>query len=292
MALTRVVRDWWAAYRCCAGVVVPTGFFGRHTVYAANDDGIVAVQALEQGHIGSGYVPTDGGYIGSKRWCPTGIGGKACQESGKDCSIHNYCMAWDVEYQYNLYIRSHVTEADFAEDWFPWVCKYTLAQVRAIESIRNTTGEIMFRWLGWAIGDFMHWQINVPPTRMTVDWNTVPGHDVVIPEGSATVFIVEGQRDDSSKREFYVESWQIYLAELEGYPYTDGSTGGVIGQAGMNRGVYDGATTALVAEHTDTNGTGIGPRESHQISDAILDLRSFEFGDADAIHRGDTVVLN
>ena len=50
--------------------------------------------------------------------------------------------------------------------------------MRAIEGIKNQQGEQIWRWLGWSIGDFMHWQINVPEWRLEVDWNTVPGSGV------------------------------------------------------------------------------------------------------------------
>lgn len=173
MASTYNIRSWYPFYRCSSGVLRPEGFFGRHPVYEqeiTHD----AVTALEQGHYGSRYEPEQDGFIGSRRNCPKGIAGAICQESGSGCSLHNYCLAYDVEYNYNRYIRARITPKDFDEEWFPWVCKYTLAQVLAIENIRNIQGDQMWRWLGWSIGDFMHWQINVPSWQLKVDWNTVP----------------------------------------------------------------------------------------------------------------------
>ncbi len=177
MASTYTVRNWYYLYRCSPGVKRPEGFFGRHTVY---EQGVThdAVTALERGHIGAGYLPAADGFIGSKRWCPSGLAGKECQPSGSGCSLHNYILAFDIEYNYNIYIRTRVTPEDFDEEWFPAVCKYTLEQVRAIEGIHNTQGEQIWRWLGWGIGDFMHWQINVPENNLQVDWNTVPGMKV------------------------------------------------------------------------------------------------------------------
>ena len=32
--------------------------------------------------------------------------------------------------------------------------------------------------MGCPIGDFLHWQINVPGDPLEVDWNTVPGREV------------------------------------------------------------------------------------------------------------------
>ncbi len=177
MASTTQVRSWYYLYRCSPGVLRGEGFFGRHPVYEQNISHD-AVSALEQGHLGSGYVPDDDGFIGSKRQCPYGIGGRKCQPDGNWCSIHNYCLAYDIEYNYNKHIKTRVYPEDFDEGWFPAVCKYTLEQVRAIEGIKNTHGEQIWLWLGWPIGDFMHWQINVPDNRLEVDWNTVPGAEV------------------------------------------------------------------------------------------------------------------
>jgi len=175
VASTTIKRGWWYLYRCTNGIEVPTGFFGRYPVRAANEDVAVAVRALELAHLGSGYVPTSGGYVGSKRTCPAGIGGKTCEPSGKNCSLHNYCIAWDVEYNYNklgpYYPNLHSLDDIFVRD--ANLHKYTPQQVAAIEGVKNLDGEPLFRWLGH-IGDYMHWEIDVPPERVSVDWSTVP----------------------------------------------------------------------------------------------------------------------
>jgi len=175
MASTAVKRGWWHMYRCTAGVKVQTGFFGRTPVFAANDSVVECVQALEQAHLGAGYVPTVGGYTGSKRRCPAGIGGKTCEPSGKNCSLHNYCIAWDVEYNYNrlgpYYPKVHTKDDVFVRD--ANLHKYTPQQVALIEGVKNMDGESLFRWLGW-LGDYMHWELDVPPERTQVDWTTVP----------------------------------------------------------------------------------------------------------------------
>jgi hypothetical protein len=178
MATTHLIRSIYDYYRCSPGVKRPGGFFGRHPVYeqeVTHD----AVSALELGHLGAEYVPEADGWISSKRWCPHGIAGALCQPSGYGCSLHNYCLAYDIEYNYNKHIKARTYPEDFDEWWFPAVCKYTLEQVYAIEGIKNVHGEQLWKWLGWSIGDFMHWQINVADPR--VDWNTVPGVGV---EGS------------------------------------------------------------------------------------------------------------
>lgn len=192
MASTHLTRYWWHLYRCSPGVERPEGFFGRSPVYeqeVSHD----AVSALEQGHLGSGYLPENDGWISSKRWCPWGIAGAICSPSGSGCSLHNYCAAYDIEYNYNKYIRARITPEDFDEEWFTWICKYTLDQVYAIEGIKNIYGEQIWKWLGWAIGDTMHWQINVPPERMQVDWNTVP--DMAVEDSMNLKMLVQAAFD-------------------------------------------------------------------------------------------------
>lgn len=164
---TAAVRAAWEEYWCQRGQVVTT-FFDREPVWAANQDVANLWAEIESRLLGSGYVPTPGGYIGSFRWCPVGIGGKTCKPNGTNCSLHNYSLALDVEYQYNFHIHSRVTLEDFEEDWWTSVCKFTPENIAAVESIRNTYGEQMIRWLGWSIGDTMHLQVNVPPDRMTI----------------------------------------------------------------------------------------------------------------------------
>ena len=193
MVTTRQVRDWWHEYRCDYGT--PTNMFGRSPVYAQNTSW---VRALEQAHYGAGYQPTPGGFIGSKRNCPSGIGGKTCQESGDNCSLHNYGLAWDVEYQYNrhLWVKLNPTELQILYD--TGVTKYNPAIVATILDVRNTRGDRLFRWLGYPIGDLMHWQIAVPPERQQVDWGTVPTTEGegMLREGSTGI---------------NVKKWQNYL---------------------------------------------------------------------------------
>ena len=94
MATTATKRSWWAAYRCKDGVRM--SFFGRSPVSAANADVADAWRALEQTLLASGYVPTQGAFIGSHRPCTSGIGGGPCEENGKNCSMHNYEIAVDI----------------------------------------------------------------------------------------------------------------------------------------------------------------------------------------------------
>lgn len=175
MASTSIKRSWWELYRCSPGVLRAGGFFGRGPVYE-QEITHEAVSALEQAHIGSGYKIHPGGYIGSKRNCPAGIGGRRCAENGDHCSMHNYVIAYDIEYNYNKLSPQYPQRVD---PWDPAQTPfhvYTAKQVLAIENVRTKDGRALFRWLGW-IGDFMHWEIDVSPSGVSVDWNTVPGFD-------------------------------------------------------------------------------------------------------------------
>lgn len=168
MTTTNKIRDWWHLYRCSYGTA--TNMFGRSPVYAQNTSW---VRALEQAHYNAGYVPTTGGFIGSKRNCPHGIGGKDCQEDGDDCSLHNYGLAWDVEYQYNPHVKRRIDEDELWTLFNTGVTKYNPDIVRVIEAVKTTGGVQAFTWLGYSLGDFMHWQVNFPPEDQEIDWSTV-----------------------------------------------------------------------------------------------------------------------
>jgi hypothetical protein len=162
-------------YRCSPGTLRPGGFFGRSPVYE-QDITHEAVSALEKAHIGSGYRTHSNGYIGSKRACPAGIGGRTCKSDGTNCSMHNYNVAYDVEYNFNKLSPSYPQRVN---PWHPYETQfhtYTQSQVYAIENVRNKEGKALWKWLGW-IGDYMHWEIDVAPEEVSVNWDTVPGFD-------------------------------------------------------------------------------------------------------------------
>lgn len=226
MAVTSLVRDWWYLYRCSYGNQVPSGFFGRAPVYAQNPDHVVA---LESAHLAAGYVPTVGGYIGSRRSCPKGIGGKVCQNSGKDCSLHNYGIAWDIEYNHNPHFKRRLTKTALWKLYRGGWTKYNPDIVASILGVKNTHGEPLFRWLGYAIGDTMHWQINVPPSRQEVDWSTVGDGTIPVAStsGGEDMYLPLGYSDgfrSNPKRKEDVRWLQKAL-----------------NRAGLNAGVEDGA---------------------------------------------------
>lgn len=167
---TSQIRTWWADYRCTYGAKVEHGMFGRTPVYAQNSD---HVYALEQAHFAAGYNSTPGGYIGSRRNCPAGIGGKDCEQSGRNCSLHNYGLAWDVEYNYNPHFRRTLSRGDLWELFNQGRTKYNPDILDVLHSVTNTHGEQLFRNLSYSIGDTMHTQLNVPPERQDVEWESI-----------------------------------------------------------------------------------------------------------------------
>ena len=240
-------------YRCAPGIKVESGFFGRTPVWCQNRD---HPRALEQAHLAAGYVPTPGGYIGSKRNCPAGIGGKKCQSSGKNCSPHNYCIAWDVEYNYNPHFRKRLTKRALWKLYRAGKTKYNPDIVAAILKVRNTHGEQLFRWLGYVIGDTMHWQLNVPPGRQAVDWSTVGDGTIWSAEEDDDMFCSYKDGFGTKNGDDKVRHWQIKLNELR---Y---NTGGVDGK-------YGSKTQGAVVIVAGGNGTRIGPVETAAIDIAI-----------------------
>ena len=177
---TSQVRNEWSDRRCKTTGLASVSFLKRGHPYTVTKvytqpECVLAWATAELVLYALDYG--DAEIVGSIRYCPGGIAGRTCMPDGSNCSLHNYCLAFDVDpyAKGNGYIRSRVTEADFDEDWFPAVCKFTLEQVQAVEAIRTNSGAQIFRWLGWAIGDFMHWQLNCTKEDLAtgIDLSTV-----------------------------------------------------------------------------------------------------------------------
>lgn len=170
MATTTTVRGWWSSYRCLpVALRTPIQLFGRNAGYCAGP-AYDAFKALEQALVATGYKGVRSVWI--PRNCPTGIAGQTCSKSGSGCSLHNYGVAVDIDpFGYG---NPHF-QSPYGKGWDFSDCKITKDQVAAVEGIRNTNGDQLFRWLGWLIGDTQHFEIQVPPTRAKVNWTTVPG---------------------------------------------------------------------------------------------------------------------
>lgn len=182
MVRTSTVRSWWAPYRCLnhhPELQIPITLFGRNTGYCARP-AHTPFLALEQTIEAHGYHNVSSVWI--PRNCPAGIGGRICQPDGSGCTLHNYCVAVDIDPfgHGNDYFRDTAGRSIpyAAGRWDFDDIKLTRSQVEAAERILNTVGEQMFRWLGWPIGDTMHFEFQVPPSRTQIDWDTVPEGEV------------------------------------------------------------------------------------------------------------------
>lgn len=237
--------------------------FGRNAGYSAapfND----ALVAAEKALIANGYSNVKSVWV--PRNCPTGIGGKTCQSTGTNCSLHNYGIAFDLDpFGYgnpHFYADYGEYSKVLGRKWDINDCKLTIPQVRAVEGIKNTSGEQMFRWLGWYNGDTMHFEAQVPPSRTTVDWDTVPGGI------GAQMFVSKG--DEGAQ----VAYWQILLKYDLGHDlgtWGDGSYTGTP-KDGVD-GVYGDTGQKVVAAATGGTGERIGPMEAR-----ILHKKAFGGG--------------
>jgi hypothetical protein len=156
---------------------------------------------MEQALIDHGYTGVKSVWV--PRECPTGIGGNPCLPSGTNCSLHNYGIAVDIDpfgYGNPHFQRRYGDGWDFSD------IKLTQDQVEAVETIENTFGERMFRWLGWTIGDTMHFEAQVSPDRCQVDWTTITGDPMALsPEEEAFVRKLKAQFDSASSAGFMDE---------------------------------------------------------------------------------------
>jgi hypothetical protein len=194
--------------------------------------------------LASGYKPEEtwpkAGYIGSARYCPAGISGNTCQESGSWCSLHNYVLAIDLEYDKNPHLK--ITRPD--PTWMFARCKISRVNVDAIEAIRTNSGAQVWLWLGWSIGDTMHVQINCSKADIAsgINYDTVLGWGdappVQPPSSEEGVFMAYAKKGDRSEA----------VAEIQTFLVGQGFDLGAWGPAGNGAdGVWGGDTTNAVA---------------------------------------------
>ena len=89
---------------------------------------------------------------------------------GSGYSLHAYGIATDIDPGLNPYLSTRT---------FSWNrTAFTKEQVDAVYRIKTTTGNRLFLWGGYwnTIKDYMHWEIDVPPNDVQVDWTTVDGY--------------------------------------------------------------------------------------------------------------------
>lgn len=217
MNKTDQVRRWWAFYRCTPGPKFTLfgkevrGQVGTHDAWTLLADRLAAY----------GY---DAEIISSHRFCPRGIGGKPCQDTGKGCSLHNYSLAMDFD-PFDAG-NPHFYRPLRASDWDK--IKFTRAQVSAGESIQTKEGLQVFRWLGWALGDTMHWEINISPTQLAAGFRGYEKRPVPRPKEEKNVEEVYARMQASLVRAGYdLGSYEPFLPadDPDHVPGADGKWG-------------------------------------------------------------------
>src|SRR5690606_38484702 len=171
LSTTQRRRDAWAAAgflgRCRSGTWADPTFYGKK-IGGVPAPLVDAYRALELALMATGYIALS-------RWAYnfrqiTG-GSKPCTcSSYGGCSPHAFGIAIDIDPAQNPY-----TSAAFS--WSK--TKFTSAQIKAVEAIRNTKGEQVWQWGGrWSsVRDYMHFEVQVDPGSVSIDWSTVAGAD-------------------------------------------------------------------------------------------------------------------
>lgn len=170
LSTTQRRRDAWAAAgyvgKCRGGVWANPTFYGK-TIGGVPVILVDAYQALE-------LTLMFHGYVAQSRWAYnfrkiTG-GSRPCTCSDySGCSLHGFGIAIDIDPADNPYSSAA----------FSWSrTKFTPTQIAAVEAIRNTKGEQVWQWGGrWStVRDYMHFEVQVDPGSVAIDWSTVQGH--------------------------------------------------------------------------------------------------------------------
>jgi len=151
MASHRQIETWWAGRRC-EGPHVKLNLNGRYPV-RVQPELEKAAEALSAAIMGNGYRTPMG---------PTGS--YNCRKIGGSStwSLHAYAVAIDWDYGENPYLRGTKIQPGYKSDF-----RFALTenQINAVEGIVNSDGDSIWRWLGWTIGDTMHFQVDVPPDK-------------------------------------------------------------------------------------------------------------------------------
>jgi hypothetical protein len=173
------IRKLWAPYRCIDSSSEPKAqviLWGKKRGFTPTIclDGW---SALESTLLASGYrVPVRAEV---RRPCSQGIKKKPCESSGKNCSTHNYGLAVDIdpfgEGNPHFEVPFGGPKWDFSDT------RITRSQVEAVERIKTKEGVRVFRWLGWTIGDTMHFEFNLGPKALEAG---IDSGTVLVPGGA------------------------------------------------------------------------------------------------------------
>ena len=149
------LRRLWADWLCHKG---PGGFanpsfFGK-TIGGVAAPATDAFEALEAALRSAGYQPSSSWAYNCRNIAGT-----------NNHSLHSFGIAIDIDPTANPY-----TTGD------PYSGKIKASHVAAALGVKNRQGRSVWAWGGnWTKRDRMHFQIDVGPTALEIDWSTVPG---------------------------------------------------------------------------------------------------------------------
>jgi hypothetical protein len=160
------LRRLWADWLCNKG---PGGFtnpsfFGK-TIGGVAAPATDAFKALEAALRLAGYQPSSSWAYNCRNIAGT-----------NNHSLHSFGIAIDIDPTANPY-----TTGD------PYSGKIKASHVAAALSVKNMQGRSVWAWGGnWTKRDRMHFQIDVGPTALEIDWSTVPGGGAASTQQSTT----------------------------------------------------------------------------------------------------------
>jgi hypothetical protein len=167
---------------------------------------VTAWAALEETLNEAGYGKPKSAWI--DRPCSRGINqGKPCQQSGENCSLHNYGLAIDIDPNKNPYFqgRKWGVDKDFSD------IKLTRAQVDAVEGLKTVSGVQVFKWLGWSIADTMHFEITCRPEDLATG---IPGVEAGFLRGQLGVETEEDDMFNAEEEKFLKDLFKVVVKDM------------------------------------------------------------------------------